>query len=53
VISIGKFLSSEEDDWIRVALRESMAVRRDILILDLSLFGSLAMMTLVDCIWRV
>ena len=53
VVSLGNFLSSEETGRSRVAMRESMVVRRDALIPTLSPFGSLAMMTSVDCTWGV
>ena len=53
VVFLGRFLSSEEAGSSRVALRESMALRRDVLTPGLSSLGSLATMTLAGCIWRV
>ena len=53
VVFLGSFLSSNEAVRSRVALGESMAVRRDTLFPGLSPLGSLAMMLSVGCIWRV
>ena len=47
VVSLGSFLSSEVAGRSRVALRVSKEVRRVVLEPGLSLFGSLAMITLV------
>ena len=52
VVSLGSFLSSKETGKSRVALRESMVVRRDASMLGLSPLESLAMITLVGCIWK-
>ena len=53
VVYIGSFLSSEEAGRNRVALKESMVVRRVALVSGLSQLGSLAMVTSVGCMWRV
>ena len=50
VVTLGSFLSSEEAEWSRVALRVSKKVRRDSLGPGLSPFGSLAMMMLIGWI---
>ena len=47
VVSLGSFLSSEMAGRSRVAPRVSREVRREVLGLGVSPFGSLAMVTLV------
>ena len=53
VVSLGSFLSSVVAGRSRVALRVSKEVRMEVLGLGLSPLGSLAMMTLVGCMWSV
>ncbi len=53
VVSLGSFRSSVVAGRNIVALRVSMEVRRENLAPGLSPFGSLAMITLVDWMWRV
>jgi hypothetical protein len=53
VLSLGSFLSSEVVGRSRVALRVSREIRREVLGLGLSPFGSLAMIKLVGWIWSV
>ena len=51
VVSLGSFMSSVVAGRSKVALRVSREVRREDLGLDLSPFGSQAMMPLVGWIW--
>jgi len=53
VVSLGSFLSSEVAGKSRVALWVSKEVRREVLGIGASPFGSLAMITLVGWIWSV
>ncbi len=53
VLSVGNFLSSVIAGRSRVALRVSSEVRRELLGLGLSPFGSLAMITFVGWMCRV
>ena len=53
VVSLGSFLSSEEAGRSRVAIREYRHDRRDVILHGLSPLESLAMITLVGCMWSV